>query len=109
MDKEHIQKNRLLLYSAIVIAFIFVAFLLNAPDEDREDVLLDGIPHDKTIGTITLALIEHNKQILRQNLASSTILEETALWQEFKSEEAGFSIRYPSDLIQMRYDQWYRN
>src|SRR3989344_4056515 len=108
MEKERIQTSRLSLYSIVVAILVTGAFLWFASDRDELSVLLDGGQKENiVVSTTTLALIKHNKQVLELNAGTLSLIKATKNWHEYKDREVGFSIKYPADLVAMRYGEHY--
>lgn len=108
MENRIILRRRKVLYGAVIAAVVFgMVVIFGASKKDSADVAPPVVSSNQNVSTTTLALIEHNRNALKLFTGSSSVAEETAHWQEFTNQEAGFSIRYPKDLIQMRYGEGY--
>lgn len=91
----------------VIAAVILAAAILGIANRNLEESPFATPSLDQNIGTTALALIEHNKQFLASNAANPSLMEATKYWQEYKDPKAGFSIKYPADLIEMRYGEHY--
>jgi hypothetical protein len=95
-----VSKDRGVWYGVVIALFVFGVVLLIVNTKN-------GPPSDQNVSTTTLTLIEHNKQVLKSNAGDLSLMEATKNWQEYRDREAGFSIKYPTDLVAMRYGEHY--